>query len=181
MPVNLMNRRGGLIPGVALAVLALVGCSSTAGASPSPSPTQTAAASSPSSSASASASGSARSTPSGSASATVNALVPGFPQQVVPIMPGATTLQTSYDATANPQTASLVASTSATADQILDYYAGQFTGQGFTAAAKTKVGTTDSQDFVRSGGKETVNVAVVVVNGRTTFTVGASVAPGTIK
>ncbi|WP_136610109.1 hypothetical protein [Sinomonas albida] len=178
MPVNLRNR-GGLIPGVALAVLALVGCSAQASSSPSSSPAQTSAAASPSSSASASASVS--SAPSGSASATVNALVPGFPQKVVPIMPGATTLQTSYDATANPQTASLVASTSATSDQILDYYAGQFTGQGFTAAAKTKVGTTDSQDFVRSGGKETVNVAVVVVNGRTTFTVGASVAPGTIK
>jgi hypothetical protein len=108
-------------------------------------------------------------------------MVPGFPTKLIPVMPASTPLSTSYDATANPSTASLVASTSASATEILAYYAGQFSSQGFTAVPATKVGSTDSQDFVRSGGKETVNVAVVVVNGRTTYTVGASVAPGTIK
>ncbi|MDQ4500794.1 hypothetical protein [Sinomonas sp. ASV322] len=176
MGQKLRNRHGGLVAVIALAALAMAGCSSPAnGGAASPSPSASSSSASPSATASATA------TPSGSASATVNAMVPGFPTQLIPIMPGATPLQTSYDASTNPQSASLVASTTATSDQILDFYSKAFTGQGFTAVAKTKVGSTDSQDFVRSGGKETVNVAVVVVNGRTTFTVGASVASGTIK
>ncbi|MEA5456875.1 hypothetical protein SPF06_19305 [Sinomonas sp. JGH33] len=176
MGQQLGNRQGGFVAVVVFAALAVAGCSPAAngnGSSPSPSAAP--------SSASSIASASASATPSGSSSATVNAMVPGFPTQLIPIMPGATPLSTSYDASANPQAASLVASTSSTSDQILDFYSKAFTAQGFTAVAKTKVGTTDSQDFVRSGGKETINVAVVVVNGRTTFTVGASVAPGTIK
>jgi hypothetical protein len=108
-------------------------------------------------------------------------MVAGFPTKLIPVMPGSTPLSTSYDATATPSTASLVASTNAAPGDILSFYAGQFSAQGFTSVPATKVGSTDSQDFVRSGGKETVNVAVVEVNGRTTYTVGASVAPGTIK
>jgi hypothetical protein len=96
-------------------------------------------------------------------------------------MPGSTPLSTSYDATTNPAKASLVASTTSASAQILSYYSGQFTSQGFTAVAPTRVGTTDSQDFVRSNGKETVNVAVVVVDGRTTYTVGATVNPSALK
>lgn len=178
MGVQLRNRRGGLIPAVVVGALLLAGCSnsgsSAAASASSPAPTASATDT-------ASPTVSASSTPSSSASSTVNALVPGFPTKLIPIMPGSTPLSTSYDATTNPAKASLVASTSSTSAQILSYYSGQFTGQGFTAVPATKVGTTDSQDFVRSNGKETVNVAVVVVDGRTTYTVGASVDPAAVK
>lgn len=177
---RLRNRRGRLIPVVAIAALLLAGCSdagtTTAQSTSSPVTTPSASATD-----TASPTVSASATPSSSASATVNALVPGFPTKVIPIMPGSTPLSTSYDATTNPAKASLIASTSSASGQILSYYSGQFTGQGFTAVAPTKVGTTDSQDFVRSNGKETVNVAVVVVDGRTTYTVGASVNPSALK
>ncbi|WP_138442966.1 hypothetical protein [Sinomonas susongensis] len=178
------NRRGGLVPVFFLAGLLLAGCSDT-GATNAQSTTSTAPSASATVSSAATSTASptvsASDTPSSSASSTVNALVPGFPTKVIPIMPGSTPLSTSYDATTNPAKASLVASTGSASAQILSYYSGQFTGQGFTAVAPTRVGTTDSQDFVRSNGKETVNVAVVVVDGRTTYTVGASVNPSALK
>lgn len=182
MTAPLRNRRGGLIGVIAVVALLLAGCSDsgTTNAQSAPSPT-TSATPAATATNSASPTVSASDTPSSSASSTVNALVPGFPTKVIPIMPGSTPLSTSYDATTNPAKASLIASTSATSAQILSYYSGQFTGQGFTAVSPTKVGSTDSQDFVRSNGKETVNVAVVVVDGRTTYTVGASVNPSALQ
>ncbi|WP_156144118.1 hypothetical protein [Sinomonas humi] len=179
---QLRNRRGGIVPVVAIAAVLLAGCSDsgTASAQATASPAASATPS-PTATDAASPTASASDTPSSSASSTVNALVPGFPTKVIPIMPGSTPLSTSYDATTTPAKASLIASTSSASAQILSYYSGQFTSQSFTAVAPTKVGTTDSQDFVRSNGKETVNVAVVTVDGRTTYTVGASVNPSALK
>ncbi|WPU10917.1 hypothetical protein [Pseudarthrobacter oxydans] len=165
----------GLAVFAAGAALLLAACSPTPSAAPDPS-------------ASASAPGTAGSTitasPSPSASpntsATVGAVVEGFPQQLLPLMPGAKVVSSSFDKASAPATAALVGSIAAPTAAVVDYYTKALEGQGFKAVPGEAVGAVASKDFVR-GDNETVNLSVVEASGVATFTIGANVAAESAK
>jgi hypothetical protein len=113
-------------------------------------------------------------------SATVGALVPGFPQQLLPLMPGAKVVSSSFDKTTAPATAALVGSIPAPAADVLAFYTGQLEGQAFKAVPGETVGSVPSKDFLR-GDSETVNISVVETSGVSTFTIGANVAAESVK
>jgi hypothetical protein len=143
--------------------------------------------SAPSTEASASASASAQASttapPSPSASpgtsAAVGALVAGFPQKLLPVMPGAKVVASSFDKSSSPATVALVGSIAAKPAAVVDFYTKALEAQGFKAVPGNTVGTVASKDFVR--GNETVNIAVPEVAGVSTFTIGANVAPESVK
>lgn len=75
----------------------------------------------------------------------------------------------------------MVATTPASQADIIAFYTKALTDQGFKALEGDAVGPTASKDFVRNDGKETVNLAVVRVGDTSTFTIGANVAPESLK
>ncbi|WP_427174342.1 hypothetical protein [Arthrobacter sp. 92] len=113
-------------------------------------------------------------------SATVGALVPGFPEKLLPLMPGAKVVSSSFDKTTTPATAALVGSITSPASAVVDFYTKELEAQGFKAVPGDKVGAVASKDFLR-GDNETVNVAVVETGGVSTFTIGANVAAESAK
>jgi hypothetical protein len=113
-------------------------------------------------------------------SATVGALVPGFPQQLLPLMPGAKVVSSSFDKTTAPATVALVGSIPAPNANVLAFYTGQLEAQGFKAVPGDTVGSVPSKDFLR-GNNETVNISVVETAGVSTFTIGANVAAESVK
>jgi hypothetical protein len=113
-------------------------------------------------------------------SATVGALVPGFPEQLLPVMPGAKVVSSSFDKTTAPATVALVGSISAPAAQAMAFYTEKLLAQGFTAVPGETVGAVPSKDFLR-GDNETVNISVVETSGVSTFTIGANVAAESVK
>ena len=90
-------------------------------------------------------------------SATVGALVPGFPQKLLPLMPGAKVVSSSFDKTTVPATAALVGSITAPAADVLAFYTKELEAQGFKAVPGETVGAVPSKDFLR-GDNETVNI-----------------------
>ncbi|WP_285724033.1 hypothetical protein [Psychromicrobium xiongbiense] len=151
----------------------------TGSASTSASPTGTASGSAaPTSSGSGSKAGAQ---PSAGASASVGGLVGGFPATLIPLMPGAQVLQSAVDSSSDPATVSLVATSSAATADIVGFYTQALQAQGFTALAGDAVGSVASKDFVRNNGKDTINIAISSTNGVNTFTVGAVVAPSSLK
>ncbi|WAP50933.1 hypothetical protein OL239_13325 [Arthrobacter sp. ATA002] len=146
--------------------------SPTAGASTSPSPSPTAA-----DSASPGAPASPDSSAGPSGPATSAAIADGFPIDIVSLMPGSTALSTSFEETPELFTASLTASTSSSAEEILAHYEAEFESQGFTSGEAGKQGTTTVQTFVRSGGTDTANVAVVPRDGSFTYTASINTLP----
>lgn len=167
------TRRAGLASLAAATALALAACSSTA---PSALPESTTPAAATASAVPAGPSPSA----SPGTTSTVGGLVPGFPQNLLPLMPGATVVSSSFDKTTSPATAALVATTKATPAAVLAFYTKSLTGQGFKAVPGDAVGSVASKDFVR-GDSETVNVSVVPSGGVATFTIGANVAAKSAK
>ena len=166
-------RHAGLTALAAAAAVSLAACSSPA---PSASPGSTV---SVPATASPTAAGPSPSAAPGT-TATVGGRVPGFPQKLLPLMPGATVVSSSFDKTTSPATAALVATTKATPAAILAFYTKSLTGQGFKAVPGDAVGSVASKDFVR-GDSETVNVSVVKSGGVATFTIGANVAAKSVK
>ncbi|NUP57948.1 MAG: hypothetical protein HOQ06_00520 [Pseudarthrobacter sp.] len=158
----------------AIAALALAACS----AGPSG---QTASSSSPSGS-STEATLTAPPSPSASpnTSATVGAVVEGFPQQLLPVMGGATVVSSSFDKASVPATAALVGKVTAPTAAVVDFYTKALEAQGFKAVPGDTVGGVASKDFLR-GDNETVNLAVVEAAGVSTFTIGANVAAESAK
>jgi hypothetical protein len=158
------------------ALLALAACTPAGTGSP--------AASSPASTPDASAQSSTTAPPSPSAepgtSATVGALVPGFPQKLLPLMPGAQVVSSSFDKTTVPATAALVGSITAPAADVLAFYTKGLQAQGFKAVPGETVGALPSKDFLR-GDNETVNISVMQTTGVSTFTIGANVAAESVK
>lgn len=161
---------------VAGALLALAACT----------PADPGAKSSGTASASASATDQASTTapPSPSASpgttATVGALVAGFPAKLLPVMPGAKVISSSFDKTTTPATAALVGNVSSPAATVIAFYTKELEAQGFKAVPGDNVGAVASKDFLR-GDNETVNISVVEANGVSTFTIGANVAGESAK
>ena len=113
-------------------------------------------------------------------SATVGALVPGFPQALLPLMPGAKVVSSSFDKTTVPATVALVGSITAPAADVLAFYTKALEAQGFKAVPGETVGTVPSKDFLR-GDNETVNISVMETAGVSTFTIGANVAAESVK
>ncbi|MET3921868.1 hypothetical protein [Arthrobacter sp. UYEF20] len=113
-------------------------------------------------------------------SATVGAVVSGFPQQLLPLMPGAKVVSSSFDRTTVPATVALVGSISSPPAAVLAFYTTQLEAQGFTAIPGEAVGSVPSKDFLR-GDNETVNTSVVETAGVSTFTIGANVAAESVK
>lgn len=157
------------------AALALAACSPT----PSPDPSTTSSATVPET-AHSTATVSASPTASPNTSATVGAVVEGFPQQLLPLMPNATVVSSSFDKASTPATAALVGSVTAPTAAVVDFYTKSLEAQGFKAVPGEAVGAVASKDFVR-GDNETVNLSVVEAAGVATFTIGANVAAESAK
>lgn len=156
-------------------LLALAACTPASTGSPASSTTSSSA-ESPQSSATAPPSPSAEP----GTSATVGALVPGFPQALLPLMPGAKLVSSSFDKTTVPATAALVGSITAPAADVVAFYTKGLEAQGFKAVPGETVGTLPSKDFLR-GDTETVNISVMQTGGVSTFTIGANVAAESVK
>jgi hypothetical protein len=107
-------------------------------------------------------------------------MVPGFPEKLLPVMPGAKVVSSSFDKTTVPATAALVGSISAPSSDVLAYYTKELEAQGFKAVPGEAVGAVPSKDFLR-GDNETVNISVVETAGVSTFTIGANVAAESVK
>ena len=113
-------------------------------------------------------------------SATVGALVPGFPEKLLPVMPGAKIVSSSFDKTTTPATVALVGSISAPSGDVLAFYTTELVAQGFQAVPGETVGAVPSKDFLR-GDNDTVNLSVIETAGISTFTIGANVAAESVK
>lgn len=113
-------------------------------------------------------------------SATVGAMVPGFPAALLPVMPGAKVVSSSFDKTTEPATVALVGSISAPSADVLAFYTKELEAQGFKAVPGETVGAVPSKDFLR-GDTETVNISVLETAGISTFTIGANVAAESVK
>lgn len=113
-------------------------------------------------------------------SATVGALVEGFPAKLLPLMPGAKAISSSFDKAGVPATAALVGSISAPAADVLAFYTKELEAQGFKAVPGEAVESVVSKDFLR-GDNETINVAIVETGGVSTFTIGANVSAESVK
>jgi hypothetical protein len=100
--------------------------------------------------------------------------------QLLPVMPGAKVVSSSFDKTTVPATAALVGSISAPAADVLAYYTKELEAQGSKAVPGESVGAVPSKDFLR-GDNETVNISVVETAGVSTFTIGANVAAESVK
>jgi hypothetical protein len=164
----------GLAALAAIGALTLAACSQAPSGQAEPNPSTSVAATQSTLTASPSPS------PSPHTSATVGAVVEGFPQQLLPLMPGATVVSSSFDKAKAPATAAMVGSVKAPAATVLDFYSKTLEGQGFKAVPGDKVGAVASKDFVR-GDNETVNLSVVEAAGVSTFTIGANVAAESAK
>ncbi|MFK0002503.1 hypothetical protein [Paenarthrobacter sp. NPDC090522] len=167
---------------VALAVSA---CTPAPQGSAAPSASSSSASAAPASSTpTASTTGSPASSPATaapSATATVGALVEGFPQQLIPVMPKTSVRSSSFDKTASPATVALVGTVKAPPEGVVDYYKASLEAQGFKAVPGSgTVGNVTSIDFIRGDG-ETVNLSVRQKEGVSTFTIGANVAAGSVK
>ncbi|MBF4994846.1 hypothetical protein ITX31_12085 [Arthrobacter gandavensis] len=157
------------------AILAAVaGCSSeTSSPDASASPTTSAAPASPSAT---------EAGPMSSPSPT-SAIAAGFPEALVPVFAGSQPAASSYESEAGLVTASMTASSSADADEILAFYTAHFEELGFTALDGDAVDSTPAKDFARTADTETetVNVSVITRNGSSIYTVGANVLPATVE
>lgn len=115
------------------------------------------------------------------ATATVNALVPGFPEQLIPVMPKTSVRSSSVDKDSSVATVALVGTIKAPPEGVMDYYTASMEAQGFKLVpGPSAVGNVTSIDFIRGDG-ETVNVSVRQKEGVSTFTIGANVAAGSVK
>lgn len=175
-----MTKAAGTAAGVLLAIATLTACSAPS-PQPSNSPSSSASASGDSSSASASGSPSSSASASSDAVSTVGNLVSGFPATLLPLMDGAQIKQSAFDKSKDPAVASLVASSTASNDDIVAFYTKAFTDQGFTLVPTDPVGGLVIKDFFRNDGKEQITLSISSENGSNTFTLGANVAPASLK
>ena len=175
MTVTTSLKPTGLAALAAGAMLALAACSPAA-----PGVTSSSAGTSSPTSSPSSITASASPTASPGTSAAVGEIAAGFPEALIPAMPGATVISSSFDKNSAPATVALVASITAPTAAVVDFYTRHLEGLGFKAVPGDAVGAVASKDFVRND-NETVNVAVVEKAGVSTFTIGANVAVESAK
>nr|WP_306423111.1 hypothetical protein [Paenarthrobacter aurescens] len=162
-------------------------CTPSPGGTAAPSPSDVSTSSTPAPAASGSTSApettasTESATPAPGATATVNALVPGFPEQLIPVMPKTSVRSSSFDKSAALATVALVGTVKAPPEGVVDYYKTSLEAQGFKLVPGPEaVGNVTSLDFIRGDG-ETVNVSIRQKEGVSTFTIGANVASGSVK
>ncbi|MGO4491986.1 hypothetical protein AB4Y86_07835 [Arthrobacter sp. 2YAF22_2] len=170
------RKRAVAVLAAAGALLALAACTPGQGATSASSPSASTAAATSEASTTAPPSPSAQP----GTSATVGALVAGFPEQLLPVMPSAKVESSSFDKTRTPATVALVGKITLPAAGVVAYYSKQLEDQGFKPVPGEAVGSVVSKDFLR-GDNETVNLAVVETAGVSTFTIGANVAAESVK
>ena len=108
-------------------------------------------------------------------------LVAGFPSNLIPLMKGAEIQASSLQRSTPISVASLTATVTAKAAEVLAYYTKVYTGQKFTALPGDSVDGTPTKTFVRASGKESVVVGVVQTGSTATVTIGANVVPASLK
>lgn len=177
-------RRKQLLAAAAVSTALLLGACSgageTAGTTTSASATSGATVAATSSSAS-STSASASSTATATAQTAIKELVAGFPAKVIPLPKGAQIQASSLETGSTVSTTSLTATTTETPAQILAFYTKSFTAQGFKAQPGDAVDGVPLKTYVRAAGKEIITVSVVVTSATSTFTVGATLLPASMK
>lgn len=164
--------------GALLCLAALSACSTpdpqpSEDTSPSSSTSPTASASSSAATASASA--------SAQATSTVGNLVSGFPSTLLPLLDGAEVKQSAFDLSKERAAASLVATSTASNEEIVAFYTKAFSDQGFTLLPGESAVGSLTKDFVRNDGKERLTLSISSDNGVNTFTLGANVAQASFK
>ncbi|MGN6442784.1 MAG: hypothetical protein ACTHL6_12915 [Arthrobacter sp.] len=169
-----ISKPAGLAALAAAAVLALAACSQTPSGQAEPSQSASVAATQSTLTAAPSPSASPNT------SATVGAVVAGFPQQLLPLMTGATVVSSSFDKASAPATAALVGTVTAPTASVLDFYTKALEGQGFKAVPGDKVGGVASKDLVLCD-IVSVYFSLVEADGVSTFTIGANVAAESAK
>lgn len=140
-----------------------------------------AATSSSATSSSASASSTATATATATAQTAIKELVAGFPAKVIPLPKGAQIQASSLETGSTVSTTSLTATTTETPAQILAFYTKSFTAQGFKAQPGDAVDGVPLKTYVRAAGEEIITVSVVVTSATSTFTVGATLLPASMK
>lgn len=112
------------------------------------------------------------------ARSSVGGLVPGFPTDLIPVLPGAT-ITLSSDAEAGGLRQLSLAGTSATpADQILAFYRDALVSRGFTEAPTPVPAGVLASSFTRNQATDLLSVSVSTTGGLQVFTVGGQVATG---
>lgn len=185
----LRPRRGQLLAAAAVSTALFLGaCSGTAAPEgPSTAPATGTAPASATAAPAATATGTAAATPSAGSTGTptaqtaVKELVAGFPSTVIPLFKGAEIQTSSLEKTSPVSMASLTATTTAKPADILAYYTQTLAAQGFKAQPGDAVDGVPLKTYVRADGQEIVTVSVVVTSGTSTFTVGATLLPASLK
>ncbi len=96
-------------------------------------------------------------------------------------MPGAAVASSSLQHSTPLAVASLTATVTAPAADVLTYYTKVFTDQGFAAQPGDEVEGVPLKTFVRADGAEVITVSVVQTDQTATFTIGANVLPTSLK
>ena len=112
------------------------------------------------------------------ARSSVGGLVPGFPTDLIPVLPGATiTLSTDTEAGGLRQV-SLAGTSTTPADQILAFYRDALVSRGFTEAPTPVPAGVLASSFTRNQAADLLSVSVSTTGGLQVFTVGGQVAAG---
>lgn len=163
------------------AVFLLAACSSPAAPADSPTASNTAATQTSPAATSAPSTATASATAPATATSAVKELVDGFPTTVVPLMKGAQIQASSIQRSTPVSIASLTATVTAPAADVLSYYSKVFTDQGFKAQPGDAVDGVPLKTFIRAEGQEIITVSVVQTAATATFTVGATLLPASLK
>lgn len=111
----------------------------------------------------------------------IDVLVEDFPTGLIPVLDDSEVLTSNVEATGDVVAVSLIASTSASTAEVLDYYDDAFTGVDFRALEEGTFEGAASQTYSRGGGRETVNISAIETDPGTTYTIGAHVLPESVK
>ena len=117
-------------------------------------------------------------TTTATAQSSVGGLVPGFPTDLIPVLPGASiTLSTDTEAGGLRQV-SLAGTSTTPADQILAFYRNALVSRGFTEAPTPVPAGVLASSFTRNQAADLLSVSVSTTGGLQVFTVGGQVAAG---
>ena len=145
-------------------------------ASPSPSPGESAPGATPTPTTSEPASATA--TPTGAPTGVaVGEVVEGFPLDVVPLLPEAeVTLSNVVEQDGGGRTVALAGRTSRSPDEVVAFYTGALTGQGFTATTPPQVEGAVVTTFTRGAAADLLTLSITSSEGLQDFSIGGQLA-----
>lgn len=173
----LLNRRGLLASMAGTAVVLLAACSGAG----SGTATGTPAGSTMAGTAATQSNASQSTTAAVGTAPAATALAINFPSAVLPLMPGSTLQVSSMEQTNPFFTASLTATVVAAPAAVLEFYTKSFSDQGFKAQPGDAVDGTPLKTFVRANGQEIATISVVQSASTSTYTLGATLLPDSVK